>query len=897
MSIAALVEGWKRKSGRNGFGGFPASGQSSFTSSVSPKVELFIDEAWQDITSKVRYSDKIRISGGRPDEASIVQRSVCRFTLNNMDGLFSPRNPSSPYYKKIGRNTRIRVSTFQNGTQRFRFHGEVSEWPIQWDVSGNNVYVSIEASGILRRLNAAQKPLKSALYRTITKETLSPVLAYWPLEDEDAASAVASGLSDKPGMIIKGVLNQGSYSGFLASSPIATVGVGSASGSVNTYTVGVPDSAGNGPYTTVRFLLNVPLAGTTNGAVLLRIKAAGEQVARWDILYLTTGSGTLRLAAYDSSGTQVSVTTDVSAAVNGKNVLVQMYLAGDFISNVPNTLSVFYDDGTSSVSASGDVIGGDINQITSITITPDKDCSGVSFGHIILQNTASISPSSQDLIDGYKDEAPETRLARLCAEENVSFVNVKPTSETNGVTLGTQTTKTLMNLLLECVDSDGGMLYESKDQLGLAYRTRNSLYNQTAQIALSYSSSDLFQVPTPIFDDQLIRNDIEVKRDGGGFAVATLTSGDMSIQDVPLGVGRYDSSVTLSLGSDAQTIDQANWRLHLGTVDEPRYPTLPIHLGRSNFTSSYDLTASVLTADIGDRLTVSGMPIFSAPDDVSVLIQGFTESIDQFEQVLDFNGAPESPYEVGEANDSNSRADTTSSSLVYAETSSSTQLTVSTNSGVVWKDDDQYNLTSNPDFETNTTGWSGSGGAISRVTSTFKTGTASLKFVPDGVTQFPSAQATSVAVVAGTSYRVSGWVLCEVTRAIDLNINWFDVGVNYLSTSTVSVSCVAGIWNYNSGNVTAPANATLAQYNMTVGNPDFPPSTHVTYGDYLRLRSTTASEFPFDVRLAGEVMTVTDISGTTSPQVFNVTRSVNSVVKDQVVGTDIALNKPTYVAL
>lgn len=61
--------------------------------------------------------------------------------------------------------------------------------------------------------------------------------------------------------------------------------------------------------------------------------------------------------------------------------------------------------------------------------------------------------------------------------------------------------------------------------------------------------------------------------------------------------------------------------------------------------------------------------------------------------------------------------------------------------------------------------------------------------------------------------------------------------------------------------------------------------------------ATYASDFPFDIRVAGEVMTVTDISGTSSPQTATVTRSVNGVVKTHSAGETVRLASPFYLAL
>jgi hypothetical protein len=60
---------------------------------------------------------------------------------------------------------------------------------------------------------------------------------------------------------------------------------------------------------------------------------------------------------------------------------------------------------------------------------------------------------------------------------------------------------------------------------------------------------------------------------------------------------------------------------------------------------------------------------------------------------------------------------------------------------------------------------------------------------------------------------------------------------------------------------------------------------------------TDADDFPFDILVAGEVMRVLSITGTTSPQEFTVQRAVNGVVKTHALGTDVALAKPSYLSL
>ncbi|MEU9839746.1 hypothetical protein AB0C69_11050 [Actinomadura sp. NPDC048032] len=75
-------------------------------------VELKLGGTWVDIKTlgHVYTRDPITITRGRQDEGSRSDPATCSMTINNKDGRYSPRNPNGPYYGLIGRNTPIRVS-------------------------------------------------------------------------------------------------------------------------------------------------------------------------------------------------------------------------------------------------------------------------------------------------------------------------------------------------------------------------------------------------------------------------------------------------------------------------------------------------------------------------------------------------------------------------------------------------------------------------------------------------------------------------------------------------------------------------------------------------------------------------------------------------------------------
>ncbi|MGW4239255.1 hypothetical protein ACWEJP_20950 [Streptomyces sp. NPDC004749] len=74
------------------------------------RAELLLGGAWTDITQRVYSRDPIKTTAGQGAEGTRVDPSACTLTLNNKDGAFSPRNPLSPYFGQLGRNTPLRIT-------------------------------------------------------------------------------------------------------------------------------------------------------------------------------------------------------------------------------------------------------------------------------------------------------------------------------------------------------------------------------------------------------------------------------------------------------------------------------------------------------------------------------------------------------------------------------------------------------------------------------------------------------------------------------------------------------------------------------------------------------------------------------------------------------------------
>ncbi|MFI6274319.1 hypothetical protein [Streptomyces sp. NPDC050988] len=729
--------------------------------------------------------------------------------------------------------------------RRTRFVGEVSSWPARWDVSGKDVYVTVEASGLLRRLGQGAAPLQSTLRRRIP--SIPRLLAYWPMEDQAAAKRAASPLVGV--LPLKAApMNWAAVDSLASSSPLPTIKT--VSGALTHLSGRIPVSSTPSTSWLIQYVYRLDTVNTTLRTIL-RVLTSGT-VAEW---LIQMNSTTSRILGKDSDGNTL-FTSDYAIGSD----LYNQWIAVDFfaIQDGPNVdFGIVWQDIGGDAGSGPGTVAGTVGRLLGVASPDDgysPDIDGLALGHISAWNTwdTTTAGAYDRAIDAWAGETAGARMIRLAEEEDLPLTVLGDTSVQERV--GVQRPATLLSLLEDAAEADGGILYEQREGVGLVYRDRVSLYNQTPALELNYTEPGHIAPPLePVDDDQKVANDVTVERAGGSSGRAVLEEGPLSIQAAPNGVGVYQDSVTLNLHLDAQTQQHAGWRMHLGTVDEARYPVVHIDLA-----AAPSLIDAVTDVDSGDRLTISDPPEWLAPGLIDLLAQGYTERIGHpIDWDLYFNCTPGGPWAVA-VYDAD-RRDTAGSQLAAAIDDDDTTVPVLTTLGPLWTT--AYpSLTVNPDFEEDLTGWSASGGVIDRVTAPlpkpFEADWA-LFFVPDGVSQFPNAGTDQVGVVVGRQYVASGWLRCSTTRSVALNVNWFNVSGTYLDTAANDVAVEAGVWTWFEKIVTPVANSVTANLAATVA--DFPPSTDVLWVHQATLRpaSSTPENFPIYIRTGGEVMTVT----------------------------------------
>ncbi|KAB8167064.1 hypothetical protein FH609_011725 [Streptomyces sp. 3MP-14] len=563
-----------------------------------------------------------------------------------------------------------------------RWVGEIPAWPPRWSPGDTDIWVPVTAAGILRRLGQGARPLQSTLRRRIPS---TDVLAYWPLEDgaeaTEAASALAGG---QPATIAN--LDMAAASDLPSSAPLPVLQQGA------TFLAPLPS-------------LPNPALGW-RAEMAYRLDTLPSSSAGW-FRVDTTGGGIATITGYIGGGEARIIARDEDGAVvaqgwwNDSTALAAAYGRWCRVRLVAVPITGGWDYrlwwtpiGTSEnwyTSTSSNVGPLPFTRPRRINCQWPTALVGMPVGHITYINNPSLDvygAGSGGPDDGHRWETAPIRMRRLATEEQLPIAT--PGLNGSGYTwLGPQRIATVLDLVRQAAEADGGELTELRDQIGLGYRPRLAQYNRPPDLALDYAAGHIAPPIEPQDDDQDVTNDITVTRTSGSSARAVLESGPLSIQAPPAGIGVYDSSVDLNVASDGQLDQIAAWRLHLGTPDEMRYPVIRLNL--RNQRMAEHIQRYLDRVDVGARITIANPPSWLPAVDIDLIAQSYTEILNADTWDVELACAPASVWrtaEVGETNPADDDApaciDTDGSTLAADAAPDDDRLIVQTLDGPVW---------------------------------------------------------------------------------------------------------------------------------------------------------------------------------------------------------------------
>lgn len=698
---------------------------------------------------------------------------------------FTAQKAGVSFFTDAYGNTWSMNGTAEISDRSYRFHGEMSSLPTQWDTTGTDVSTPVTAAGLLRRLGQGTSPIYSSMKRGILQQTGQFVpVAYWPCEDPSGATAISSGIGGTS-MYVNGTAAFTGDTAFVCSAALPTINSSSWYGQVAPY-------SSNGCLVG-RFLLDVTTALTLGAnATIVQFLMTGTATS----LEVYSGGSTVNnfgLRAFNASGGSVFDTGAFTfAGVTGVNwmSLELTPKSGGRITYALVQITPGAAQGTILVTGT---FTGVIGNCIGVNVNPTGIAMSMGLGHIQVQSQVSSVYSLYQQLNAWNGELAGNRFERLCSEN--AFQSRIYGIQGQTAAMGYQTPQTLSTLLQECETADMGMIYEPRQALALGYRTLASLTNQAPKATLVYTQAVLGgtgQNPlAPTYDDQYTRNDITATRSStatsstdqsaqSGYRAALNDGSQMSISPPPVGVGDYASSYSANLQLDSQLPDVAWWKVHVGTVNTYRWPVIVVNMARlasrdpdlylDLYTDLYgtDFLSQMEELEIGDYIQVADVPSWLPPESVNQIATAINEQMGGFYWVMSLSCVPEKTYETGVYDDP---------TYGRVDTSGSTLATAITDDGDI---DDE--LGAGIDDE--------SGAALD-------------------------------------------------TEAI--------------SGGSISVASSGVIW------------------------------------------TTVSSDWPFDINIDGERITVTAVSGSSSPQTFTVTRQVNGIAKTHSAGADVRLwTTPVY---
>lgn len=549
-----------------------------------------------------------------------------------------------------------------------RFRGEVSTITTGDDAKGKDRHAKIQAYGLLHRLGQGTSPVMSSLKRGYLG--LGPSLvAYWPCEDGADSTSIASALGG-PAMGLLGSPDFAVNDDFPCSAELPTFNGSGWFGDVPEY-----DFTGE---IQCRFLVSVNGSSPPPDETVL-IRTFGEGTIRvWEVLYLTGGG--LKVKAFDVNDIEVFDSGALGFTLNDEPSRVSFELENDG-ADVDWQVSVLRVPGFSAGFLSGTVSGFNCGRVTQVMAGPQGLAEDVAEGHISLESARTDLFANLNEVNAWFAEDAVARLRRLCTENGIAFYHHESAAQ-DASFMGYQRPLRLVELLRECELTDGGILHEPRGTFGLEYRTRRSLYAQSARVTADVSAGQVGHPFRPVEDDQRTRNDVTAEQPSGTSARAELLEGPLSVQDYPDGIGRIDTVAPVNISQTRFLLNHAEWRLAVGTTDAPRFPGILFDLDAA---AIKPLIPVILDLMLGDRLTFDNAGALTGIfDPIHQLGVGVVETWTNHRGLFSVNGIPSAPYDVGEL-DADARLDSGSSTLNGALSASETgTFSVTSGLGDLW---------------------------------------------------------------------------------------------------------------------------------------------------------------------------------------------------------------------
>jgi hypothetical protein len=271
---------------------------------------------------------------------------------------------------------------------------------------------------------------------------------------------------------------------------------------------------------------------------------------------------------------------------------------------------------------------------------------GGSLFHLAMFGGAEVSATriaahSEAGATGFANEEADNRLARYAGYLGIPASELDLLGHVH-VTHFDITGLTAIDAMRRVETTEGGVLYDALDGK-LALRPRDARYGTAAAFTLSYSSGQIAGSLQPVLDDQEQVNDVTVTNigepvvgTGSGLSVRRVDQASIDAN------GYYREEVELASIDATEPEQRAGWIIYRYAEPPLRVASLPVLLNVLDST----LTAAILTAQIGARVTLTNLPSNAPSSTMDLFVEGINETITAAEHRITFRTSPGRLYDV-----------------------------------------------------------------------------------------------------------------------------------------------------------------------------------------------------------------------------------------------------------
>jgi len=563
---------------------------------------------WTDISDYVRRGTGIDFSRGWDTESDEPLAGRLTFTLNNDDGDFTPGETGA--FGEIRNRLPIRVSavigtatgnalTYDEGVGWYDMLGAtyndteigtvvlwtglVESWRQSWE---NGVRSQVQVTAVDRWAAIRRSKLDGKFIERITMAQ-SPT-HFWPATDIDGSDRLTATV----GPDFVPTANAGTFDFAAVTNPqtwldlptVTVTPIGGSGGIRFDQPSFVPSGAASFGFTMSGWVH----ASSTQGLVrledlssltIVQISAAAPTTTAFQSLRNGSGSASISSGAPISGWRHIAVTFDVSA---GGAVTIKFYSQGALVGT----------DTTTYTSGGWPTMG-------TMTLRGEAGVAYVGLWDRALTAAEILAQYEAGSTAGAAGETAAVRAARL-----LTYAASAPSLSTTGTFTSTMSKqdladKSLADALFECATAERGTIYTSRD--GWPVLTSRS-WRVASPVAFTIPATALAADVTFTLDDQQLTNSATVDRMVGAESAGTVRArNDASVATY----GEQNKTLQVWLDTDAQLLERANAEANIDAVALPRSSDLMVDIMSKSATVS---ASTLLAADIGQRIAVSGLP-------------------------------------------------------------------------------------------------------------------------------------------------------------------------------------------------------------------------------------------------------------------------------------------------